>query len=132
MEPGMLGSSPVPIRSSSRKSSYRQQHGPFSINPRGAIIPAKRTHENTCFGVKRHAGSYNKANTKWSLLLRQCEQRTRGAIRSLGRGIPGTRAALFSGPGLSFAKKTERNATRRPPIQARLAGLLFIVHLHAT
>ena len=50
-------------------------------------------------------GVYRKANTKWSPLLRQCEQRTRGAIRSLGRGIPGTRAALFSDPAHSLARK---------------------------
>jgi hypothetical protein len=48
-------------------------------------------------------GVYRKANTKWSPLLRQCEQRTRGAIRNLGRGVPGTRAALFSGLAHSFA-----------------------------
>src|SRR5258708_1304155 len=50
-------------------------------------------------------GGYRKANTKWSPLLRQCEQRTRGAIRSSGRGIPGTRVALFSGPAESFGRK---------------------------
>src|SRR5258708_3022516 len=50
-------------------------------------------------------GGYRKANTKWSPLLRQCEQRTRGAIRSSGRGIPGTRVALFSGPAQSFGRK---------------------------
>src|SRR5258708_13621559 len=50
-------------------------------------------------------GGYRKANTKWSPLLRQCEQRTRGAIRSSGRGIPGTRVALFSGPAQPFGRK---------------------------
>jgi hypothetical protein len=39
-------------------------------------------------------GVYRKANTKWSPLLRQCEQRTRGAVRSLGRSIRGTPATL--------------------------------------
>src|SRR6267378_2239990 len=50
-------------------------------------------------------GVYRKANTKWSPLLRQCEQRTRGAIRSSGRGIPGTGVALFLGRDQALAKK---------------------------
>src|SRR5260221_1461662 len=50
-------------------------------------------------------GGYRKANTKWSPLLRKCEQRPRGAIRSSGRVIPGTRVALFSGPAQSFGRK---------------------------
>src|SRR5260221_13510652 len=49
--------------------------------------------------------SAGQANPKWSLLLCQCGQRTRGAIRNLGRGIPGTRAVLFSGPAHSLARK---------------------------
>ena len=45
---------------------------------------------------------------------------TRGAIRSLGRGIPGTRAALFSNPAQSLPMN-ERNSIRdRSLIQARL------------
>src|SRR5260221_10983603 len=36
------------------------RRGPFSINPHGPTIAAKRTHENTYFAVKRHAGSYSK------------------------------------------------------------------------
>jgi len=66
-------------------------------------------------------GVYRKANTKWSPLLPQCEQRTRGAIRSSGRGIPGTRVALFSGPVHSLPTN-ERNSIRgRFPIQVHLA-----------
>jgi hypothetical protein len=72
-------------------------------------------------------GVYRKANTKWSPLLRQCEQRTRGAIRNLGRGIRGTRAALFSGPAQSLPMN-ERNSIRdRSLIQGHLDFSLAFV-----
>jgi hypothetical protein len=73
-------------------------------------------------------GVYRKANTKWSALLPQCEQRTRGAIRNFGRRIPGTRAGWFSGPAHSLGERKKRNSSRLPPpIQVRSCLIRWIL-----
>src|SRR5260221_4511091 len=77
-------------------------------------------------------GFCRRANPKWSTVLRQCGQQSRGTIHSLGRSIRGTRVALFSGSVHSFSAN-ERNSIRgRFPIQVHLAfelALCSIEHI---